>query len=114
MAEVRAIDANHLLSRLKPPKSKEDFIVHEAVRIFVDSEETIEAPKVEKDPIDWVPTYRERKAPDVHAVTYGVECSRCKCFQSYTTRFCPDCGGFYHGEVYKKNCLAERRRLGRR
>ena len=102
MANVRPIDAVHLLSRLKPPKSKEDFVVHEAVKLFVDSEETIEPPKRQDDPIRWLPTYRERNASGVHAVTYGVECSRCKCFQSYKTRYCPDCGGYWDGDIYKR------------
>ena len=108
MAEVRAIDSNHLLSRLKPATSKEDFIIHEAIKLFVDSEETIEPPKREDDPIRWIPAYRMKKTPNVHAVTYGVECSRCHCFQSYNTRYCPDCGGYWDGEVYKKTGYAER------
>ena len=108
MAEIRAIDSNHLLSRLKPATSKEDCIIHEAIKLFIDSEETIEIPKTQ-DPIRWVSAHRTKTTPNVQATTYGVECSRCHCFQMYKTRYCPDCGGYWDGEIYKKDGYAERK-----
>ena len=54
------------------------------------------------DGIKWIPTKRERRTKDVHAVSYGVECSNCKRFQNEPTRFCADCGRKFDGEIIKK------------
>lgn len=53
--------------------------------------------------IQWLPSKRESRLKNgVHAVSYGVECSNCKRFQSDLTRFCADCGGKFNGEIKKK------------
>lgn len=113
MDSIRPIDANHLLSRLKPPTNKEDFVIHQAVKNFIESEVTLEKYKDPKNEIQWIPAKREKRTLNVHAVSYGVECSRCHCFQSYTSRFCQDCGGWFDGEIFKKNSYAERKNFGR-
>lgn len=58
----------------------------------------------------WLKATRERRTSTVHAITYGVECSRCRCFQEYETRFCKDCGGRYDGPLPIFNKYAERKR----
>lgn len=96
---IRPIDANHMLTRLKPPENKEDFVIQEAVKVFIDTEPTIEKYRDPSDEIRWTASVRQRKTPNVHAVTYGVECSRCHCFSLFERRFCPDCGGWYDGPI---------------
>lgn len=59
--------------------------------------------------IQWIPSKRERKLKNCHAITFGVECSRCKCFQEYESRFCKDCGGKYDGILPKFNKYSERK-----
>lgn len=54
------------------------------------------------DGIEWISTKRERKLKNVHAVSYGVECSNCKRFQTEPTRYCADCGKKFYGEIIKK------------
>ena len=61
------------------------------------------------DEIVWLKATRERRTANIHAVTYGVECSRCRCFQDYETRFCKDCGGRYTGPLPVFNKYAERK-----
>ena len=108
---IRAIDANHLLTRLKSPKTKEDFIYHETIKMFVDTEPTIEVPNPEPEEMQWLVAKRERKAKDVHAVSYGVECNICHCFLPFKRRYCPDCGRKFNGELDIKDFKSA---LGRR
>ena len=64
--------------------------------------------------IIWIPSKRERRTKDCHAISNGVECSRCRCFEIYEKRFCPDCGGRFDGELPVKNKYAERKMRGTR
>lgn len=61
------------------------------------------------DVIEWKPAERSRWSKTVHAVSYGVECSRCKSFQDYETRYCKDCGGIYIGVLPNFNKKSERK-----
>jgi hypothetical protein len=58
--------------------------------------------------IQWLPAKRERRTKDCHSISNGVECNRCRKFQTYPTRFCGDCGGKFNGELPIKNKYAER------
>lgn len=60
--------------------------------------------------IQWLRSKRESKNGLVHAVSYGVECSRCKKFQSVETRYCADCGGKFNGELPKIKTFERRQR----
>ena len=62
--------------------------------------------------IIWIPAKRERRTKDCHSISHGVECSRCRKFQTYETRFCGDCGGKFNGELPVKNKYAERKLRG--
>lgn len=70
----------------------------ESERIITDSDEIV-----------WLKATRHSRTEKVHAVTYGVECSRCRCFQDYETRFCKDCGGRYMGPLPIFNKRSEKK-----
>lgn len=77
---------------------------------LIDTEQTL---VVNNDnTIVWIPSKRERRTKDCHAISNGVECSRCRCFELYERRYCPDCGGEFLGELRIKNKYAERKIRG--
>ena len=111
---IRPVDANHMLSRIGEAQSKEDFVIKEAVKQFINTEETLEHYRDPSDEISWRPAKRERRTQSVHAVSYGVECTRCHCFMPYERKFCPDCGGWYGGEINLKQTVNRIRNFFRR
>ena len=90
---TRLIDAEHLRSRLSEEINNGDVFA-----FMIDTEPTAcEDAKVE--PIEWIPTKRERRTRDCHSITNGVECSKCRTFEEYPSRFCKGCGGIFQGEL---------------
>lgn len=106
---MRRVDADHMKSRLKDPKSEAEKIIFDGITALIDSEPTLTG---KDNDIQWLKTKRERSTKDCHAVSYGVECSRCRKFQTYETRFCGDCGGYYDGKLPVLNVYAERKMKG--
>ena len=102
---MRTVDADHMKSRIIITGNPSEDIIAESLIKFIDSEETISDGKSE---IMWVKSKRERRTKDCHAISNGVECNRCHCFEIYPRRFCPDCGGRFNGELPVKNNYAER------
>jgi len=95
---MRAVDADKLRNRFRDPESQ----------LIVDTEPTILINEADNN-IQWLTAARERKLKTVHAISYGVECSRCRRFQIVKTRFCGDCGGYFDGELDIVNKYAERK-----
>ena len=98
---MRKIDADHLRVRAVNGECDGNAID------LIDTEPTVIDNG--ENSIYWIPARRERKTKLVHAVSNGVECSRCRCFEIYERRFCPDCGGRFNGELSIKNKYAERK-----
>ena len=98
---MRSIDADHLRTRAENGECNGN------VLDLIDTEPTLITDN--DNLISWIPTTRERKTKLVHAVSHGVECSRCRCFIIYERRFCPDCGGRFNGKLPIVNKYAERK-----
>ena len=101
---MRKIDADHL--RIRAIDGECDNVID-----LIDTEPTV-VDGEDENSIFWIPSKRERRTKNCHAITNGVECSRCRCFEEYQRRFCPDCGGKYNGELPIKNKYAERKFRG--
>lgn len=101
---MRTVDADHMKSRIVYNGNPEEDLVASALIKFIDSEETCN----NETEIRWMPSKRERRTKTCHAISNGVECNRCHCFEIYPRRFCPDCGGRFNGELPVKNGYAER------
>ena len=96
---MRKIDGDHLKSRLNRPKNYVEETMVNAFIKFIDEEP--ELVELEHLPIDWIISTRDKSTRDVKSIRYGVECSTCKHFQDIPTRYCPDCGGKFDGELIK-------------
>jgi hypothetical protein len=103
---MRKIDADHLRQRAVNGECGGNAID------LIDTEPT--AIEEDDNSIIWITSKRERRTKICHAITNGVECSRCRCFEEYPRRFCPDCGGKFNGELPIKNKYAERKIRGAR
>ena len=95
---VRKIDAEHMKSRIKIPEDPLEEKVAKSIINFIDEE-----PTIEEETMRWIPDKKERNTKDCRTTTYGVSCSRCKWFQSIETKFCPECGRKFDGEILIKN-----------
>ena len=95
---MRKVDADHMKQRIDTPNNEQERIIAEALVKFIDSEQDCQ-----DDIIQWLPTKREKRTRDCHSVSYGVECSKCRHFESEATRYCSLCGGKYDGVISIKN-----------
>ena len=105
---MRTIDADHLYGRLNLPSNDEEAELFEIFKMILDTEPTVIQEDEEKK-ITWIPARREKDAKGCHAVTYGVECNRCKGFQFVPSRYCKDCGGRFDGNLDVINKYSERK-----
>lgn len=102
---MRLGDLDHLRNRVTNGECNGDALD------LVDTEPTVIIDD-ENNKIRWIPSQRERRTKDCHSISHGVECSRCRKFQTYETRFCGDCGGYFDGELPIKNNYSERKMKG--
>lgn len=102
---MRKVDADHMKQRIDTPNNEQERIIAEALVKFIDDE-----PDCKDSSIQWLPTKRERKTKDCHSISYGVECSVCRNFESEAKRFCSSCGGRYNGVLVDKKLLGRVRR----
>lgn len=94
---MRKIDADHLLSRLGKPTNKAEAVIYEAWINFINEEATID------EPIEWIPSDKEKKTRYCHSISHGFRCSKCGQWEELTSRYCKGCGGHFDGEVEKIN-----------
>lgn len=102
---MRKVDADHMKQRIDTPTNEQERIIAEALVKFIDDEQDCQ-----DDIIRWIPAKRERKTKDCHSISYGVECSVCRNFESETKRFCSSCGGRYNGILVDKKSSGRARR----
>lgn len=101
---MKKIDADHMKTRIKEPKTAEETAMVKTLIEFIDSE-----PEIEDDKIMWIPAMKKKHTRDCNTTRYGFECSKCKNFEDVLKRYCSDCGGRYDGELVHKNIKRFRR-----